>query len=135
MKSQDLLPCPFCGGESEVVPDLDALLPDAVQCLYCDGYMPTVEAWNRRSPAVPSQHDGDQKLLEEIDSEIERVENGFRLATKWTALEALRDFKYRIEKRVQGPAATGSPKATGLASGGEHGIAAGDIKLGLPPVS
>lgn len=58
----ELLPCPFCGGEAELVDfDLDSCF---VECRKCRASQPVlwpkstsrqdaIAAWNRRAPAIP----------------------------------------------------------------------------------
>lgn len=116
VKPQDLLPCPFCGTSTTDEESHDEWLRlktpygdyAGVECFGCGaetalrdwGAEGAIEAWNKRSPAVPFQHDRDQKLtIQDVVAYLSDCKSSWD--TSDTAYRVLEDVEDWIEERVQ----------------------------------
>lgn len=117
-KSPDLLPCPFC----RVVPDhVPGVFPrtstsgivehPAGECVLA-GIRAGYSAWNRRSPAVPSQQGG--LTIQKIREELWRRRDLCPFeGLSWSAQTALQELDDWIEAKLQEPDRQEGAEATG----------------------
>ena len=96
---QDLLPCPFCGGEASIFPNFTIKVAFVVECDECksaSAYFKTaaeaIAAWNRRPTPSPARAEQDlAEAVLRLDANSQRDKSGNRVfvdARDWEILLA-----------------------------------------------